>query len=75
MRAVQEAGFVLGKIDTKTATSPRARSRSILQARLLALEIKALPKDVNVDDLIADTPKGEHFSKFFYIHIFLKMNT
>ena len=59
MRAVQEAGFVLGNIETKTATSPRARSRSVLQDKLLALEIKALPKDASVDVLIADNPKGE----------------
>ena len=39
--------------------SPRVRSRSVLQAKLLDLEIKALPKDANVDVLIADIPKGE----------------
>ena len=58
-RAVQEAVFVLGKIETKKVTSPRERSRSVLQAKLLALEIKALPKDANVDVLIANTPKGD----------------
>ena len=56
---VQKAAFVLGKIETNKVTSPRARSRSILQAKLLALEIKALLKDANVDVLLADTPKGE----------------
>ena len=59
VRSVQEAAFVLGKIKTKKVASPRARSRSVLQARLLAVEIKALPKDANVDVLISDTPKGE----------------
>ena len=59
VRSVQEAGFVLGEIKTKTATSLRARSRFVLQAKLLALEMKALPKDANVDVLIADVPKGE----------------
>ena len=59
LRAVQESGFVLGEIETKTATSPRDRLRSVLQAKLLALEMKALPKDYNVDVLIADVPKGE----------------
>ena len=59
VRAVQEAAFVLGKIETKKVTSPRARSRSVLQAQLLALEIKEPPTDTNVDVLIADTPKGE----------------
>ena len=56
---VQEARYVLGKIETKTATSPRSRSRSVLQAKLLALEIKTLPKDSNVDVLISDVPQGE----------------
>ena len=59
LRAVQESAFVLGKIETNNVTSPRARSRSILQAKLLALEIKALPKDASVDVLISDNPKGE----------------
>ena len=59
VRAVQEAAFVLGKIEIKNVTTPRVRSRSILQTKLLALEIKATPKDANVDVLIADTPKGE----------------
>ena len=39
--------------------SPRARSRSIIRAELLALEIKALLKNANVDNLLADSPKGE----------------
>ena len=42
LTAVQEASFVLGKIDTDKVSSPRARLRSILQAKLLALEIKDL---------------------------------
>ena len=59
LTAVQEAAFVLGKIETDKVTSPRERSRSILQAKLLALDIKALPKNANVKLLLADTPKGE----------------
>ena len=57
LMVVQEAAFVLGKIETKKVTSPRARSGSVLQDKLLALEIKALPKDANVNVLLADTPK------------------
>ena len=49
----------MGKIETQKVTSPRARSRSVLQAKLLALEIKALLNDANVDVLLADTPKCE----------------
>ena len=59
LTAVQESAFVLGKIETNKVTSPRARSRSIIQAKLLALEMKALPKNANVKLLLADTPKGE----------------
>ena len=59
LKAVQEAAFVLGQIETDAVTSPKARSRSILRAKLLALEIKALPKNANVDSLLADSPKGE----------------
>ena len=59
LTAVQEAAFVLGKIETDKVTSPRARSRSILQAKLLALEMKALPRNANVKLLLAGTPKGE----------------
>ena len=33
MTAVQEAAFVLGKIETDKVTSPRARSRSIIRAK------------------------------------------
>ena len=57
VRAVQESGFVLGNIETKTATSQTARSQYALQTKLLALENKALSKDANVDVLIADVPK------------------
>ena len=38
IRAVQETGYLLGKIKTKTSTTPWARSLSILQAKLAALE-------------------------------------
>ena len=59
LKAVQEAAFVLGKIETDVVTSPRARSRSIIRAKLLALEIKALLNNANVGSLLADSPKGE----------------
>ena len=59
LKSVQEAAFVLGKIETDKVTSPRARSRSIIRAKLLALEMKALPKNANVELLLADTPKVE----------------
>ena len=58
-RAVQEDVFLLGKVQTNMATSPRARSRSVLQAKLLALEMKALPNDANINVLITNVPKGD----------------
>ena len=61
MKVVQEAAFVLGKIETDVVTSPRARSRSIIRAKLLALEMKALLKNANFDCSLADTPKGERY--------------
>ena len=59
LKAVQEAAFVLGQIETDAVTSPKARSRSILRAKLLALEMRALPKNANLNSLLADSPKGE----------------
>ena len=49
----------MGNIDTDKVTLPRASSRSIIQAKLLALEMKALPKNANFELLLADIPKGE----------------
>ena len=63
LKAVQEAAFVLGQIETDAVSSPKAKSRSILRAKLLALEIKALPKNANIDSLLADSPKGERNRK------------
>ena len=54
LRAVQEAGYVLGKIESKTAMTPRSSSRSILQAKLAALKMKAHLKDADVDVIPAD---------------------
>ena len=59
LKEVQEAALVLGKIETNKVTSPRARSSSIIRAKLLALEMKALTNNANYDCLLADTPKGE----------------
>ena len=59
LRSFLESGFVFGKIETKSATSPRARSRSVLHAKLSPLNIKALPEDVDVDLLILDVKKCE----------------
>ena len=59
LRPVQESGYVLGKINTKTSTTPRARSSFVLQVKLAALEMKAHPKDAYIDVILADLPKGK----------------
>ena len=59
LRAVQESGYVLGNIETKTVTIPRARSRSALKAKLAALEMRAHPKNVDKEEILADIPRGE----------------
>ena len=59
LRAVQEAGYVSGKIETKTSMSPRARLQSVFQAKLLALDMKALPEDADVDVLIVYVSKSK----------------
>ena len=59
MREVQEAGYVLGNIETKTSMSPRARLQSVFQAKLLALDMKALPEDADVDVLIVYVSKSK----------------
>ena len=53
LRSVQESGYVLGKVEMNTYTSPRARSQYVLQAKLADLEIKAHPKDADFDVIIA----------------------
>ena len=59
LRAVQEYGYVLGKIETNIAATTRVRSRSLLHNKLAALEMKAHPMDADVNVIIADLPKGE----------------
>ena len=49
LRSVQQAGYFWGNIETKTATTPRAKSRSALQAKLAALEMRAHPKDADIE--------------------------
>ena len=60
MRSVQEDGYVLGKIVTNTATTPRASSRSVLQSKLAALDMKVHTKDADVDVILFDLTKVDH---------------
>ena len=59
LRAVQEAGCVLGVIETRTSTNPREKSRSVLKAKLVALEMKANLKNADIEEILADIPRGE----------------
>ena len=45
LRVVQEAGYVLGQIVTKTATTPRVSSWSVLKTKLAVLEMQTHPKN------------------------------
>ena len=59
LRSVQQAGYFLGNIETKTATTPRAKSRSVLKVKLEALEMRAHPKDADIEKILADISRGE----------------
>ena len=59
LREVQGSGYILGKIETNTATTTRARSQSVLEAKLAALEIRTYPKGADIDEILADIPKGK----------------
>ena len=59
LRAVQEADYVLGNIETKTATTPRAKSRSVLKVKLAALDMRAHQKDADIEEILADIPRCE----------------
>ena len=46
-------------IETNTATTPRAKSRSVLKVKLEALEMRAHPKDVDIEEILSDISWGE----------------
>ena len=57
--AVQEANYVLGNIETKTANIPWEYSWSVLKSKLEALKIRAHPKNADIEEILADIPRGE----------------
>ena len=59
LREVQEAGYVLGNIETKTAATPRANSRSVLKAKLATLDMRAHIKNADIEEILADITRGE----------------
>ena len=59
LRAVHEGNYVLGNIETKTTKTPRAKSRSVLKAKLAAFEMRAHPKDADIEEILDDISRGE----------------
>ena len=59
LRSEQEAWYVLGKIETKTDTTPRVKSRSVLKAKLENLEMRAHLKDADIEEILAYITRGE----------------
>ena len=59
LREVHEGNYVLENIETKTATTPRAKLHSALKAKLAALEMRAHPKDADIEKILADISRGE----------------
>ena len=58
LRSVQESGYFFKHIETKTDTTPRAKSRSFLKAELEALAIRAHMKNANIEEILSDIPRG-----------------
>ena len=56
LRLVQDYGYVFVNIETKTATTPRAKSRSVLKFKLESLEMRAHPKDADIEKILVDIP-------------------
>ena len=50
---------MLEKIGTKTATTPRVKSRFVLKAKVAVLEMHANMNNYEIYDILADIPKGE----------------
>ena len=59
MREVRKYGYVLGNIKTKTSTIPRENSRSTLKAKLASLEMRAHPKNADIEEILADILRCE----------------
>ena len=57
LRLVQETGDVLKDIESQTSTTPRARSWSVLKENLADLEMRAHPKDADIDEILAYIPR------------------
>ena len=63
LKEVQEAGYALGQIKTKTATTPRAKSRPFLKEIFSALEMRAHTKNSDIEEILSDITKGERNRK------------
>ena len=59
LRVVQEYGYVLVNIETNTATTPMAKSLSVMKAKLAALEIRLNLNNADIEEILDDIPRGE----------------
>ena len=50
---------MLGRISSKTASSSRVKSRSVLKAKLSTLDIQSDPKKSDIYEILSDIPKGD----------------
>ena len=50
---------MLGKLGSKTALKPRVKSRSVIKMKLAVIDVQANPKNADLDEILADIPKGE----------------
>ena len=50
---------MLGGLGSKTTTTPRVKSWSFLKVKWAVLEIQADPNNSEIDEILADIPKGE----------------
>ena len=57
LRAVQEYGYVLGHIETKTTTTPREKLRTALKSKLADIEMRVHPKNADIEEILADIPR------------------
>ena len=50
---------MLGQIGAKTFTTSRVKSWSVLKAKLEIIEMQAHPDNAEIEEILADIPKGE----------------
>ena len=66
--SVQEDGYLLGRLGSRTVSTPRVNSWSILKVKLAVLEIQADPNKADIYEILADIPKGDRNQNPTEIH-------